>query len=225
ELKSTPELLPVLFRRGTFGAERDLLVSRQHGVLVGQDNFARSFHLALSMDGVRSARGKRKLTYIHLMFEEHQVILSEGVATESFYPGQVALRMMPDQIPPEQTIGSVTADGAYDTGKCHDTIAARRALAVIRPSRNAKPLKPTSAGAVARNEADNASRYLGRAIWRRWSGYHRRSRVESKMSCIRLLGQSLMARDVDRKVAEIQLCVAVHNRTTALGIPVAVPVG
>lgn len=83
-----------------------------------------------------------------------------------------------DQTPPDQNIGSVTADGAYDTRKCHDAIAARNAHAVIPPRKNAKTWKPTSAGAIARNEAVNASSYLGRTLWRRWSGYHRRSRVE-----------------------------------------------
>ncbi|OBY25194.1 hypothetical protein A9D60_22680 [Leisingera sp. JC1] len=81
------------------------------------------------------------------------------------------------------------------------------------------------AGATARNEAVNASRYLGRALWWRWSGYHRRSRVESKMNCVKLLGQSIMARDFDRQVAEIQIRVAALNRYTALGIPVTEPVG
>lgn len=111
--------------------------------------------------------------------------------------------MLPEllnQIPPEQDIGSVTADEAYDTRKCHDAFAARNAHAVIPPRKNAKPWKPTSAGAIARNEAVNASRYLGRAIWRRWSGYHRRSRVETKMHCVKQLGQSLMSRDFDRQV-------------------------
>ena len=130
-----------------------------------------------------------------------------------------------NQIPADQSIGSVTADGAYDTRKCHDAIAARNANAVIPPRKNAKPWKPTSAGAIARNEAVNASRYLGRAIWRRWSGYHRRSRVETKMHCVKLLGQGLMARDFDRQVAEIQIRVAVLNRYTALGIPVTEVVG
>lgn len=136
--------------------------------------------------------------------------------------------MLPEllnQIPPEQDINSVTADGAYDTRKCHEAIADRHAHAVIPPRKNAKPWKPTSAGAVARNEAINASRYLGRAIWRRWSEYHRRSRVESKMHCVKLMGQSLMARDFDRQVAEIQVRIAILNRYTALGIPVTVPVG
>jgi len=123
-----------------------------------------------------------------------------------------------DQIPPDEEIASVTADGAYDTRKCHDTIADRGAHAVILPRKNAKPWKTVTAGAVARNEALQASRYLGRAIWRNWSGYHRRSRVETKMHCVKLLGQRLMARDFDRQVAEVQVRIAVLNGYTALGI-------
>ena len=136
--------------------------------------------------------------------------------------------MLPEllgRIPPDQTIGSVTADGAYDTRKCHEAVAAWDAHAVIPPRRNAKPWKPTSAGAIARNEAVRASRDLGRALWRKLSGYHRRSRVESKMHCVKLMGQRLMARDFDRQVAEIQIRIAVLNRYTALGIPVTEPVG
>lgn len=122
-------------------------------------------------------------------------------------------------------ISRVIADGAYDTRKCHEAIAARNAAAVILPRKNAKPWKPTSPGAVARNGALRASKYLGCAIWRRWSDYHRRSRVESKMNCIKLLGQLLMARDFDRQVAELQVRIAVLNGYTALGIPVTVAVG
>jgi len=91
-----------------------------------------------------------------------------------------------DQIPPEEDIASVTADGAYDTCKCSDAIADRGPHAVIPPRKNAKPWKTVTAGAVARNEALPASKYLGRAIWRNWSGYHRRSRVETKRPRIML---------------------------------------
>ena len=132
---------------------------------------------------------------------------------------------MLNQIPADQDIASVTADGAYDTRKCHDAIAERGANAVIPPRKNAKPWKAITAGAVARNEALRASKYLGRAVWRRWSGYHRRSRVETKMHCVKLLGQRLMARDFDRQVAEFQVRVAVLNGFTALGIPLTKVVG
>lgn len=63
--------------------------------------------------------------------------------------------MLPDllnQIPPDQELGSVTADGAYDTRKCHDAIAAQNAHSVIPPRKNAKLWKPDTPRARARNE-------------------------------------------------------------------------
>ena len=100
--------------------------------------------------------------------------------------------MLPERLGqiPDKVIASVTADGAFDTRRCYDAIADRGAHAVIPPRKNARPWKPSTAGAIARNEALRASKYLGRAIWRKWSGYHRRSRVETKMHCVKLLGQS-----------------------------------
>jgi len=162
---------------------------------------------------------------IHIGIDEETLEVRAVEVTTSNIGDAPMLPELLAQIPLDQDIGSVTADGAYDTRKCHDAIAGRGAHAVIPPRKNAKPWKPTSSGAVARNEAVNASRYLGRTLWQRWSGYHRRSRVETKMHCMKLLGQSLMARDFERQVAEIQIRIAVLNRYTALGIPVTEPVG
>ena len=83
----------------------------------------------------------------------------------------------------------------------------------------------THPGARARNEAVRASMYLGSALWRQVTGYHRRSRVETKMHCVKLLGQRLSARDFDRQVAEIQIRAAILNGFTALGIPKTEAVG
>lgn len=162
---------------------------------------------------------------IHIGIDEETLEVRAVEVTGSNIGDAPILPDLLDQIPSDEEIGSVTADGAYDTRKCHEAIAARCATAIIPPRKNAKPWKPTSPGAIARNEALRGSKYLGRAIWRRWSGYHRRSRVESKMNCIKLLGQSLMARDFDRQVAELQVRIAVLNGYTALGIPVNVAVG
>ena len=130
--------------------------------------------------------------------------------------------MLPEllaQIPPDQAIGQVTADGAYDTRPCHAAIAARQARAVIPTRRNGRPWKETTPGAEARNEILRATRRLGRTIWRSWSGYHRRSRVEAKMRCLKLLGERLMARDFDRQTTELHIRAALLNRFTRLGIP------
>ena len=162
---------------------------------------------------------------IHIGIDEKTLEVRAVEVTGSNIGDAPVLPDLLNQIPPHQDIGSVTADGAYDTRKCHEAIAAKNAHAVIPPRKNAKPWKSTSTGAIARNEAVNAQRYLGRTVWRCWSGYHRRSRVETKMHCLKLMGQSLMARDFDRQVAEIQIRIAVLNRYTALGIPVTEAVG
>ena len=136
--------------------------------------------------------------------------------------------MLPEllnQIPADQAIGKVSADGAYDTRGCHAAIAARSACAVIPARKNARPWLETTPGAEARNETVRATRRLGRTIWRHWSGYHRRSLVETKMRCFKLLGERVMARDFDRQVAELQISAAILNRFTALGTPQTQRVG
>ena len=162
---------------------------------------------------------------IHLGIDEETLEIRAVEITGSHIGDASVLPDLLGQIPIGEEIGSVTADGAYDTRKCHDAIADRGAHAVIPPCRNAKPWQTVTAGAAARNEILRTSKYLGRALWRRWSGYHRRSRFETKMHCVKLLGQRLMARDFDRQVAELQVRIAVLNGYTALGIPVTEPVG
>jgi hypothetical protein len=63
-----------------------------------------------------------------------------------------------------------------------ENIGQNRIMAI--PGRPASKALGTSTKAIARNDAVNAQRYLGRTLWRRWSGYHRRSRVETKRKCI-----------------------------------------
>lgn len=65
-----------------------------------------------------------------------------------------------DQIPADEPVGIVTADGAYDTRACHAAIAARGAAAVAPPGKNGKPWKEHTAGARAatrRSASANAS--------------------------------------------------------------------
>lgn len=86
-------------------------------------------------------------------------------------------------------------------------------------------LEARQSRAVARNEALRASKRFGRTNWQLWSGYHRRSRVQTKVPCVKMLDQRLVVRDFDLQVAAFQTCVAVVNGFTALGIPVTEVVG
>lgn len=48
--------------------------------------------------------------------------------------------------------GTVTADGAYDTRRCHNAIIDRHATAIIPIRKNARPRKEDCPAAIARNE-------------------------------------------------------------------------
>ncbi|MBL3594345.1 IS5/IS1182 family transposase, partial [Rhodovulum sulfidophilum] len=65
----------------------------------------------------------------------------------------------------------------------------------------------------------------GRALWKKWAGYHVRSRVEAQMNRLKLFGERIMSRDPDRQTAELQVRIAVLNGYTALGIPITEAAG
>ena len=124
-----------------------------------------------------------------------------------------------DQIALDEKIDSVYTDGAYDTKQCRQVIADRQAHAVIPLRKNARPWKNTKVHSLERNELLRTVKHLGRTIWKKWSGYHRRSLVETKMHCIKLLGDKLTARNFQSQVNEIHARVAVLNKFTELGRP------
>ena len=99
------------------------------------------------------------------------------------------------QIPEGEEIGTVTADGAYDTRRCHTAIINRQAPAIIPIRKNGRPWEEDCPAAIARNETLRATRHYGRAFWKRWTGYHARSRVEAKMCCLKAFGDRIAARD------------------------------
>ena len=78
---------------------------------------------------------------IHLAIDEETLEVRAVEITGSHIGDAPVLPDLLNQIPADEEIGSVTADGAYDTRKCHDAIADRGAHAVIPPRRNAKPWK------------------------------------------------------------------------------------
>ncbi len=96
-------LKPVLIRQGSLGhglPERDMLVSPNHRMLVASDRTALSFDepevlvAAKHLVNHRDVKRVESLgtTYLHLMFDRHQVLLANGAWTESFQPGDHRLK-------------------------------------------------------------------------------------------------------------------------------------
>ncbi len=89
------DFAPVRIRAGTFGAHRDLLVSPLHRVLIRDSLAEILFGEAEVLVAARDLINDRSVTrqeggqveYVHLMFDRHQVVFSEGLETESYLPG------------------------------------------------------------------------------------------------------------------------------------------
>jgi Ca2+-binding RTX toxin-like protein len=105
DLAANPHLKPVLIRAGSLGnglPERDMMVSPNHRMLVANDRTALYFdehevlvaakHLITSA-GVQTVESLGT-TYIHFMFDRHEVVLGNGAWTESFQPGDYTLKGM-----------------------------------------------------------------------------------------------------------------------------------
>lgn len=171
------------------------------------------------------AEYRRQWRKVHLAIDAQTLEIRAIEVTSNDIGDAPMLGPLLGQIPSNEVIASVTTDGAYDTQDCHEVIAARAAQAVIPPRKNARLWKKNSVGARVRNEAVRACRRLGRSIWKKWSGYHRRSLVETKMHCLKRLGERVTARTFARQVVQLQIRAGLLNRFSQMTRPctVAVP--
>jgi len=160
---------------------------------------------------------RRQWRKVHLAMDTATGDIRAVEVTPSQIGDSPVLPDLLDQIPQDEPIGTVTADGAYDTRRCHAAIVERGATAIIPIRKNGRPWKEDGPAAKARNETLRATRHFGRALWKRLTGYHARSRAEAKMGCLKSFGDRLMARDPDRQTAEIHTRIALMNRFAALG--------
>ena len=135
--------------------------------------------------------------------------------------------VLPDllaQVPPHECVAALYVDGAFDTRSSYAVAAARSAVLIVPPRRNAKPWQSQTTGAAERNETLRAVKRFGRRLWKQLSGYHRRSLVETAMSRLKRLGERLAARDPARQTAEVQIRCAILNTYNRLGMPDTVAV-
>lgn len=95
QVPATGEFAPIRIEAGTFGHHRTLLLSPLHRVLI-RDSLAELLFgetevLVAARDLVNDRSVRRMeggmVEYVHILFDRHQVVFSEGLETESFLPG------------------------------------------------------------------------------------------------------------------------------------------
>jgi IS5 family transposase len=127
----------------------------------------------------------------------------------------------------DEKLGKIYADGAYTHKPCFDAIAKARGDPFI-PVRTGTTIvrKNPSDGQKLRNQLIRDRRKLGgKKKWKKESGYHRRSLVETHMFRLKtILGGSLKSRDFKNQKTEAKLMANILNKMTSLGMPETVPI-
>lgn len=102
-LFAMPHLRPIRLNAGAFGEDvpdHDLVVSPQHRILLKGAAAQALFNTPevlvaakdlINGDTVTVDLRMREVTYIHVLFDAHQVLWANGVETESFHPASAAL--------------------------------------------------------------------------------------------------------------------------------------
>lgn len=103
-LQDRPELRPMRIAKGALGnglPQQNLLVGPEHRLLVTSDMvslyfevqevFVTARHLP-ELSGVEVAPDVPAVNFIHVMFDEHELVLTNGTWSESFQPDGAALR-------------------------------------------------------------------------------------------------------------------------------------
>lgn len=122
----------------------------------------------------------------------------------------------------QKNIGNVYADGAYSFKQNFDVIAAAGGTPLI-PIRSGTYLvqRKPSIGEELRNKLlQDIWKTGGRSAWKKTSGYHRRSLVETHMFRLKtILGGILRGRTFANQKVEAKIMANILNKMTHLGMP------
>ena len=91
-----------------------------------------------SINSARPRRHGQRLVHLAMDTATSDI---HAVDTPSREGDSPVLPELLDRIPEQEPIGTVTADGAYDTRRCHTAIGERQATAIISICRNGRPWK------------------------------------------------------------------------------------
>jgi hypothetical protein len=119
-------------------------------------------------------------------------------------------------------VAKLYGDGAYDKWKLYDGLAAAEIQPVIPPRQGASIRRHGNCAGprLPRDEALRGMRRHGRQGWKRESGYHRRSLVETSMSRLKqAFGPRLKNKAFENQRPETRLRCKLLNHFTRLGLP------
>jgi hypothetical protein len=171
------------------------------------------------MHGVSKRRTWLKL---HIGANPDDGEIQAVILTENSVSDDATVEILLEQI--EQEIINFGADGAYDKRKVYDSLNAHSpdVNILIPPRKNARIWKHgnTKAARLKRDENLRSIRKDGRKEWKRNSGYHQRSLVETTMFRLKtIFSGDLSARLFKTQTTQALVRCAALNKMTQLGMP------
>jgi len=171
------------------------------------------------MHGVSTRRTWRKL---HVGANPEDGEIQAVLLTENSVSDDEAVEVLLEQI--EHTILDFAADGAYDKRKVYDSLNTHSpdVNILIPPRKNARIWKHGNSK-QERLKRDENLRYIrthGRKDWKKDSGYHVRSLVETIMFRLKtIFGDNLSARLIETQTTQALIRCMALNKMTHLGMP------
>lgn len=160
---------------------------------------------------------------LHLGVDEQTGDILLGEVTGNETADCETLATLLGQVPAAIGIGQVSADGAFDKRMCYQALRQRGVKRVaIPPQKNARVWRHGNSQAerLARDENLRRIRAVGRAQWKKESGYHRRSIAETAMFRLKtIFTDKVRSRKEAIQRVELLLRAKALNRMTTLGMP------
>jgi hypothetical protein len=107
-LHAMPHLQPILIKKDAFGTgapQKDMWLSPQHRVLHESSASLLQFgsrEILVPAKGlvndttIITDTSRNAIEYIHILFDSHEIIYADGIASESFHPGEMAISALED---------------------------------------------------------------------------------------------------------------------------------
>jgi hypothetical protein len=160
KLTQNPKLRPIRISAGALGhglPKRDLLVSRQHRLMVSSKISERMFGVSevlvaairlVGIPGIFIDDSVTQITYFHILCDEHVVLLAESAPAESLLLGEQARIALPAAAVEELTtlFPQQMQRGYIARSALRMTSAPRQNALVARHRKNQKPLLQSFAG-------------------------------------------------------------------------------
>lgn len=160
---------------------------------------------------------RRQWRKLHIGIDAQTLQVRAICVTSNNATDAAVLPQLLEQVPAQEPLLNVTGDWAYNTQHVHTAVMLRNVTPIIPQERMPGCAKAMPVRTVMRRlpHAGASVENSGKA----GGGYHQRSLVETKMHCIKRLGERIMSRTFERQVNEMHIRAATLNRFTELGCP------